>query len=87
LLISNPGSLENIEQFETFLKPREVDGLPCMPSNWVENPKDRRLRIPKVLQINFNCNWTKNPDKILTPADLQIFFNVHNTLKLINEAY
>jgi hypothetical protein len=34
-----------------------------------------------------SCKWKLEPNKILTPAALQIFFNIDNTYKLINESY
>jgi hypothetical protein len=85
--IKTPEFLGHYEQIEKFLQPIEVDGIPVIPSNWIQNPKDRRLRLPKIHQINFNCKWEKEPNKILTPATLQIFFNIFNTYKLINESY
>jgi hypothetical protein len=87
LFIRNPTMIEEIDQFETFLPPIEIDDLPCKPSDWIEDSKERRLRLLKVQQISFNCKWTINPDKILTPAALQIFYNIHNASKFINEAY
>jgi hypothetical protein len=50
-------------------------------------PKDRRLRLPKIHQISLSCKWNLEPNKIFTPAELQIFFNIYNTYKLINESY
>jgi hypothetical protein len=69
-----------------FLEPIEVDGLPCKPSP-SENPKERRLRLPRVHQIDEDCTWTKDPNRILTKDALQIFFNIFNTYKLVNETY
>jgi hypothetical protein len=87
IYIKNPALLENHGQIEKFLQPLEIDDFPCQPSTCIENSKDRRLRIPKVHQISFSCKWTKEPNKILTPSALQIFFNILNTYKLINESY
>jgi hypothetical protein len=87
LLFKNLSAFEYVDQFQAFLQPLDIDELPCKPSHWIENPKDRSLRLPKVHQISFSCKWTKNPNKILTPATLQIFFNNNNTCKQINEVY
>jgi hypothetical protein len=84
--IKNPNLLEYHEQITKFLEPIEVDDLPCKPSP-PENPKERRLRLPKVHQIDVDCKWTIDPNRILTKEALQIFFNIFNTYKLINETY
>jgi hypothetical protein len=84
--IKNPNLLEYHEQILKFLEPIEVDDFPCKPSP-PENPKERRLRLPKVHQIDEECIWTKDTNRILTKEALQIFFNIFNTYKLINETY
>jgi hypothetical protein len=71
--IKNPNLLEYHEQITKFLEPIEIDDLPCKPSP-AENPKERRLRLPKVHQIDIDCKWTKDPNRILTKEALQIFF-------------
>jgi hypothetical protein len=81
-----PALLEYHEQIEKFLQHVEIDDIPCVASNWIESPKDRRLRLPKVHQISLIVNGERT-NKILTPAALQIFFNMHNTFKPINESY
>jgi hypothetical protein len=85
--IKRPELLEYQEQIEKFLEPIEIDDIPCKPSTLIECSKDRRLRLSKVHQISFNCKWKLEPNKILTPAALQIFFNMYNISKLINESY
>jgi hypothetical protein len=84
--IKNPNLLEHHEQIMKFLEPIEVDDLPCKPSP-NENPKERRLRLPRVHQIDEDCTWTKDPNRILTKVALQMFFNIFNTYKLVNETY
>jgi hypothetical protein len=84
--IKNPNLLEYLEQITKFLEPIEGDDLPCKPSP-PENPKERRLRLPKVRQIDVDCKWIKDPNRILTREALQIFFNIFNTYKLVNETY
>jgi hypothetical protein len=85
--IRKPELLEYHEQIEKFLESIEIDDIPCKPSDWIESPKDQRLRLPKIHQISFSCKWDKEPNKILTPAALQIFFSIYNTYKLINKSY
>jgi hypothetical protein len=85
--IKKPELLEYHEQIEKFLEPMEIYDIPCKPSTWIECPKDRRLRLPKIHQISLNCKFKLEPNKILAPAALQIFFNIYNTSKLINESY
>jgi hypothetical protein len=84
--IRNPSLLEDPEQITKFLEPIEIDDLPCKPSP-PENPKERRLRLPKIHQIDFGRRWTKDPNRILTKDALQLFFNIDNTYKLVNESY
>jgi hypothetical protein len=54
--------------------------------DWIENAKDRRLRLSKISQISYNIKWSKNPDKILPPAVLQMYMRIHDTMKFVNEA-
>jgi hypothetical protein len=48
-----------MEQLETFLQPLENDDFPCKPSTWIENPKDRRLRLPKYTKLASVANGQK----------------------------
>jgi hypothetical protein len=86
IYIKTPHLLENHEKISKFLEPIEIDNLPCKPSP-PENPKERRLRLPRVHQIDEDCKWTRDTNRILTKDALQIFFNIFNTYKLINETY